>query len=511
MWALELNNISKAYGSCISCDSVSLQIKKGEVHALLGENGAGKSTLMKIIFGLIHPDQGEIKVNGTTVAMTSSKVAIDHGIGMVHQHFMLIKPFTVLQNIILGIESKNFIGMIDYHKAHSEVDLISKQFNFNLNLDQKVEELTVGMQQRVEILKTLCRKAEILIFDEPTAVLTPQEIAEFEKIVAALKNEGKTILVITHKLHEIKAMADRCSIIRKGKFIETVEVATTSESDLAAKMVGRTVNLSSFRQPLAPIASREIVLKLENLTLKNNKGLLALNNFSLTLRKGEILGLAGIDGNGQSELVEALNGVRDTTDGKIVMNGVDLAHRSPKEIYDHKLSIIPADRQLSGLVLDYEVRENFVLQTVSDPPFSSNGFINTRAIADFAAEMVKRFDIRTPSLETPASSLSGGNQQKIILAREIANNPDVLIAFQPTRGLDVGAIEFIHNELIKLRDSGKAVLLISYELDEILNLSDRLSIIYEGSITAEYSPDDLSQKSKHLLKQEIGLAMAGSR
>ena len=510
MWALELNNISKAYGSTIVCNAITLKIKKGEVHALLGENGAGKSTLMKIIFGLIHPDQGEIKVNDKTIVMSSSKVAIEHGIGMVHQHFMLIKPFTVLQNIILGIEPKTMTGMIDYEKARAEVELISKSFSFNLNLDQKVEELSVGMQQRVEILKTLCRKAEILIFDEPTAVLTPQEISEFENIVAALKKEGKTILVITHKLHEIKAMADRCSIIRKGNFIETVEVSTTSENDLASKMVGRTVSLTSHKNVLLPIENREVALKLESLTVKNNKGLLALNNFSLNLRFGEITGLAGIDGNGQSELVEALNGVRDILAGKMVLNGVDLAHRSPKEMYDHKISIIPADRQLSGLVLNYEVKENFVLQTISNTPFSTNGFINFKAIEAFAVKLVERFDIRTPSLESPASSLSGGNQQKIILAREIANNPDVLIAFQPTRGLDVGAIEFIHTELLKLRDSGKAVLLISYELDEILNLSDRLAIICEGRICAEYTPEELDMKQKQTLKQEIGLAMVGN-
>lgn len=509
MWALELKNISKTFSHCVACDDISMSVKKGEVHALLGENGAGKSTLMKIIFGLHRPDPGGvILLNGKPINMSSSKIAIENGIGMVHQHFMLIKPFTVLQNIILGIEPRRFPGLIDYDKARTDVLKIARQYNFNLDLDQRVDEISVGMQQRVEILKTLCRDAEILILDEPTAVLTPQEVEEFYKIISNLKALGKTIIVITHKMHEIKTIADRCSIIRKGKFIETLEVASTSEAELAAKMVGRSVNLNTHKLPLAPEKDREDRLRIENLKALNSKGLFALDGFSLTIKSGEITGLAGIDGNGQSELVEILNGVRPLKGGRILLNGVDLANRSPKEIYEHKLSIIPADRQLSGLVLDFDVSENLVLQTISTPEFSSKGFIKKEKIHQHAHELITRFDIRTSGVKACARDLSGGNQQKIILAREIAHNPEVLVAFQPTRGLDVGAIEYIHQELLKLRDSGKAILLISYELDEIINLSDRIAIIFEGKISEEFSPEVLAAKNPQKLKEEIGLFMA---
>jgi ABC-type uncharacterized transport system ATPase subunit len=510
MFAVEVKNLTKTFGTCVSFEGLTFSIKKGEVHALLGENGAGKSTLMKTIFGMHRPDLGgEMLIDGTPVDFSSSKDAIKHGIGMVHQHFMLVKPFTILQNVILGIEPRQILGTIDYKKARREVEKVNQLYNFNLDLNKKVEDLTVGMQQRVEILKTLCRDAKTIIFDEPTAVLTPQEIEEFLNIVRMLKKQGKTILLITHKMHEIKAVADRCTIIRKGKFIETVDVALTSENELASKMVGRKVQLSVNKNPLQK--NRHDILKIERLNVLNNKGILALNDFSLTLKAGEIVGLAGIDGNGQAELADVLNGIRPVVSGKVIINNEDVSNLTPKQIYAHKLSVIPADRQLSGLVVDYEVCENFVLQNVSSAPFSRKGILNKAQIKKYAAELVERFDVRTPSLHSPASALSGGNQQKIILAREIANNPEVLVAFQPTRGLDVGAIEYIHAELLKLRDAGKAILLISYELDEVITLSDRIAVIYEGYINEELAPEQLSNFEEGKLKEKIGLCMAGNQ
>lgn len=509
MNAIEVRNLTKSFGSCVSYSDLTFTVKKGEVHALLGENGAGKSTLMRTLFGMYRPDAGgEIKIFGETVNFSSSRDAINHGIGMVHQHFMLIRPFTILENVILGIEPRTIIGTIDFKKARREVEKVNQMYNFNLDLDQKIEDLTVGMQQRVEILKTLCREAEIIILDEPTAVLTPQEVEEFLKIVTNLKQLGKTIFLITHKMHEIKAVADRCTIIRKGKFVETVEVATTSEAELAAKMVGRQVHLGSFKNQLMDEQNRTVALSIESVNAANSKGLPALQNFSLTLRRGEITGLAGIDGNGQSELAEILAGVKKATSGKIIIDNKNIINSSPAIVRENKLSVIPADRQASGLVIDYKVSENFVLPDISKKPFSHFGIINNTAIDQHAQSLINRFDIRSPSLHSPARSLSGGNQQKIILAREIAHNPDVLVAYQPTRGLDVGAIEFIHNELLKLRDSGKAILLISYELDEILNLSDRIAIIFEGSVNQEIDPATIASTKKQELKAQIGLAMA---
>ncbi len=505
MFSLELKNISKTFGQFKANDGINLKVSSGEVHAILGENGAGKSTLMKIIFGLYTPDAGgEIFINGEKTRISSPRFAIKKGIGMLHQHFMLVRPFTILQNIILGIEPRNTFGMIDYQKARQEVLAISQNYNFNIDPDLKVENISVGMQQRVEILKTLYRNAELIILDEPTAVLTPQEIIEFYRIVKNLKADGKTILIITHKLHEIKEIADRCTIIRKGKYIETVDVATTSEADLASKMVGRKVDLKISKKIASPGA---VVFEINNLNATNDKQLPAIKNLSLHLRKGEILGIAGIDGNGQSELVEALTGLRRVKSGSIKINESDITNLTPKAIYEKKLSMIPEDRQRRGLVMDFKVKENFVLQTISNKPFSHYGFILSRELSTFAQRMMERFDIRPRNIELNARNLSGGNQQKIILAREIANNPDVLIAFQPTRGLDVGAIEYIHNELIKLRDLGKSVLLISYELDEVINLSDRIAVIVEGSVTAEIKSEELARRKN--IKEHIGFFMAG--
>lgn len=500
MVALQLKNISKTFGSFKANSNINLSINKGEVHAILGENGAGKSTLMKIIFGLHQPDPGgEIFLHGKNVKIPSARFAIKKGIGMVHQHFMLIRPFTILQNIILGIEPRNLFGLIDYQKARKKINKISQTYNFDLDLDLKIENISVGMQQRVEIVKTLYRDAELIILDEPTAVLTPQEIKDFYRIIKNLKHDGKTIIIITHKLHEIKEIADRCTIIRKGEFIETVDVGSTSEEALASKMVGREVTLKAAKEKKIP---GEIVLEVNSLEVMSDKKLLALKKFSLTLSRGEILGLAGIDGNGQKELVDALTGLRLVTAGTITLGNKNITNLTPQEIYQNKLSMIPEDRQRRGLVMDFSVKENFVLQTIDQKPFSQYGLIITRELNNFAQGLLERFDIRPRNAELKASELSGGNQQKIILAREIVNNPDVLIAFQPTRGLDVGAIEYVHRELIKLRDQDKAILLISYELDEILNLSDRILVIAEGKCSGEFINPS---------KEEVGLAMGGAK
>lgn len=508
MLAIELKNLTKSFGTCVSYRNMNFSIKTGEVHAILGENGAGKSTLMKTIYGEHQPDAGgEIFLRGKKIKIESSAHAISLGIGMVHQHFRLVRPFTILQNIILGIEPKNFLGMIDYKTARKNIEELLRTYNFELDLDQKIENVSVGTQQRVEIIKTLYRNAEIIILDEPTAVLTPQEIVDFYRIVKNLRAQGKTILIITHKLHEIKEIADRCTIIRKGEYIETVDIAATSEEDLASKMVGRKVDLKVAKTPAKP--SNEVVFSIENLNVINSKNYPVVSNFSMALKKGEITGLAGIDGNGQSELVQALTGLRKVKSGKIFINGRDITNLSPKAVYENKLGCIPEDRQRVGLVLDFKIKENVVLQRIDEKPFSNYGFIINRELSHFANELIARFDIRPPDAEAYAVSLSGGNQQKIILAREIVHNPDVLIAFQPTRGLDVGAIEYVHHELLKLRDAGKAVLLISYELDEVINLSDRIGVIHKGSLWADLDSEQI--KINPRLKADIGLYMVGGK
>ncbi|MBC7427821.1 MAG: ABC transporter ATP-binding protein [Bacteriovorax sp.] len=508
MLALELKNISKTFGVFKANNSINLAITDGEVHAILGENGAGKSTLMKTIYGEHHPDPGgEIFLRGNKIEIDSPAHAIRLGIGMVHQHFRLVRPFTILQNVILGIEPRNFLGMIDYKKARAKAEAIALECRLDLDFDQKIENVSVGAQQRVEIFKTLYRNAEIIILDEPTAVLTPQEIKDFYVIIKNLKARGKTIIIITHKLHEIKEIADRCTIIRKGKYIETVDVNSTSEEELASKMVGRKVDLKVSKS--STVNSKEVVFKIQNINVLNGKSLPAITDFSFALKKGEITGLAGIDGNGQSELVEALIGLRQIQSGKVLINEQDITNLSPKAIYHKKLGAIPEDRQRVGLVMDFKVKENFVLQKIDEKPFSNYGFIINRELNRFSNELIARFDIRPTDPEIKAASLSGGNQQKIILAREIVHNPDVLIAFQPTRGLDVGAIEYVHHELLKLRDAGKAILLISYELDEIINLSDRIGVIYKGHLWADLG--DSAIKNNPRLKEEIGLYMAGGK
>lgn len=511
MNAITLKNITKSFGDFKANDSISFEVQKGEVHAILGENGAGKSTLMKIIYGEHKPDSGgEIFLNGTRQIIKSPHHAITLGIGMVHQHFRLIQPFTILQNIILGFEPRNFLGFIDYKKAKEKVSALLELYQFNLNLDEVIEESSVGTQQRVEIVKTLYRKSEILIFDEPTAVLTPQEIDEFYKIVFNLKKEGKTILIITHKLQEIKTIADRCTIIRKGKYIETLDVQSTSKEELASKMVGSHVELVASKEALK--GPHEVCFEVKDLVVKNNKNQNALNKFNLQLKKGVITGIAGIDGNGQSELVEAITGLRKVTSGNVFINTKDITNQLPKNIYQSGISSIPEDRQKVGLVMDFSVEDNLILHKFDQKPYAHYGVIINREITKFADSMIDRFGIRTTGPGALAKNLSGGNQQKIILAREISNNPDVLIAFQPTRGLDVGAISYIHKELIKLRNEGKAVLLISYELDEIINLSDEIDVIYKGAIAKELNLNEInSLTAANRLKEELGLYMSGAK
>ena len=508
MLVLELKNITKTFGTFKAINLINLAVNRGEVHAILGENGAGKSTLVKTIYGEHRPDLGgEIILRGKKTIIQSPAHAIALGIGMVHQHFRLIRPFTILQNIILGIEPKNFLGMIDYSKARKKIEEILHTYNIDLDLEQKIENVSVGTQQRVEIIKTLYRNAEIIILDEPTAVLTPQEIKVFYHIIKNLKDQGKTIIIITHKLHEIKEIADQCTIIRKGEYIETVDVSQTSEAELASKMVGREVHLIIEKSPA--LKDGRVVFEIEKINIINSKKNQAITNFTFNLRAGEITGLAGIDGNGQSELVQGLTGLRKVQSGKIFINKKDITNLTPKTIYQNKLACIPEDRQRVGLVMEFKIKENFVLQKIDEKPYSQYGFIINNELTKFADQLISRFDIRPPNSEIQAISLSGGNQQKIILAREIAQNPDVLIAFQPTRGLDVGAIEYMHRELIKLRDQGKAILLISYELDEIINLSDRIGVIYKGQLCADLDYNSIINNPK--IKEDIGLYMAGGK
>lgn len=497
---IEMLNITKEFPGIIANDNITLQVKKGEIHALLGENGAGKSTLMNVLFGLYQPEKGEIRVNGEPVKITNPNIANDLGIGMVHQHFMLVDPLTVTENIILGKEPTKF-GKISLNEAAKEVRKISEQYGLSVDPYAKIADISVGMQQRVEILKTLYRGAEILIFDEPTAVLTPQEIKELITIMKKLIAEGKSIILITHKLKEIMEVCDRVTIIRKGKGIGTVNVADTNTDELANLMVGREV---VFKTEKAEPQPKQAVLEIENLTVKDSRHVKAVNNLNLAVRAGEIVGIAGVDGNGQSELIEAITGLMKAESGSIKLNGKDITNLSPRKVTESAVGHIPQDRHKHGLVLDFSMSENIVLQTYYQKPFSKNGVLNHTAINQKAKTLIEEYDVRTPSIQTLARALSGGNQQKAIIGREIDRNPDLLIAAQPTRGLDVGAIEFIHKRLIEQRDKGKAVLLVSFELDEIMNVSDRIAVMYEGEIVAIVKP-------KETTEQELGLLMAGSK
>ena len=511
MHALELKNVSWTVSDRKICDNISFQVFSGEVHAILGENGAGKSTLMKMIYGEYTPDTGsEIYISNIRTHVKNPTEAIKLGIGMVHQHFRLLKPFTVLENIILGVETTNTLGFIDKKTSIKKITDIMDRFHFHVDLNEKVENLSVGAQQRIEIIKVLYRNANLIILDEPTAVLTPQEIVDFYRIIKNLRENGKTILIITHKLHEIKEIADRCTIIRKGQFIETVDVKSITEESLAAKMVGREVHLTSLKNPWCK--TEEVTLTINKLKAKDSqKKKIKLNEFSLSIKAGTITGLAGIDGNGQSELVNILTGLEKNFEGNIFLSGQDITKKTAKEIYQRKLSIIPEDRQTTGLILDFTVAENLVFQTIDQVPYSTWGFINAKELEKNALAKISRFDIRPGDPLNKAVNLSGGNQQKIILAREISQNPKCLIAFQPTRGLDVGAIEYIHNELLKLRDNGVAILLVSYELDEIINLCDEIAVIHEGLTKHFFSHEELNKLSRSgkNIKETLGLVMAG--
>lgn len=493
-----MRHIVKKFGDFKANDDINLTLHQGEILALLGENGAGKSTLMRILSGLLEPTSGEIFVKGKKVEINSPTKAKELGIGMVHQHFMLMESFTVLENIILGHEPTNGIAL-DIKKAREQILKLSEKYGLAIDPDAQISNITVAQQQRVEILKVLYRGADILIFDEPTAVLTPQEITEFIQIIKNLAKEGKSIILITHKLSEIKAVADQVTIIRRGRDVGTFEVANVDDNRLAELMVGHHVNMKLNKKSVK--LGREI-LKVENLKVKNTRGSFAVKKLSLNIHGGEILGLAGIDGNGQDELVEAITGLRHVNSGKVIINNQNMTNKKVRQITEAGVAHIPADRQKYGLILNLPLAENLVLQTYYKQPYSKHGIINHQAIYEHAEELIKKYDIRTTSAELPASDLSGGNQQKAIIARELDRNSDLIIAFQPTRGLDVGAIEYIHKQLLAERDAGKAVLLVSYELDEIMQLSDRIAVLHDGKISGEVKPEDTNDT-------ELGLLMTG--
>lgn len=499
---IEMLHITKEFPGIIANDDITLQLNKGEIHALLGENGAGKSTLMSVLFGLYQPDKGVIKKNGKEVNIKNPNDANDLGIGMVHQHFKLIHNFTVLQNIILGVEDTKH-GLLKMDEARKKVINLSEKYGLMVDPDAIIEDITVGMQQRVEILKMLYRENEILIFDEPTAVLTPQEIEELMKIMKNLAKENKSILFITHKLNEIKAVADRCTVLRKGKYIDTVNVSDVTKDELSEMMVGRKINFNVEKEP-AKLG--EVIFKVEDLCVNsksNDKKL--VDHVSFEIKKGEIVCIAGIDGNGQSELVYAITGMGPMDEGKIILNNEDITKYNIRKKSMKGMAYIPEDRHKDGLILDYSLDENLMLKKYYTKEYENKGFINFQKCNEYADKLIKEYDIRSgQGRKTICRSMSGGNQQKAIIAREVDLDPEILIAVQPTRGLDVGAIEYIHKQLIRERDRGKAILLISLELDEVMNLSDRILVIYEGKIVANLKPEDVSV-------QELGLYMAGSK
>ena len=498
-YVVEMLNIRKEFPGIVANDNITLRLKKGEVHALLGENGAGKSTLMSVLFGMYQPERGIIKVRGKEVKISNPNIANDLGIGMVHQHFKLVHNFTVTENIILGCEPKKGVT-VDVKSAAKKVAELSERYGLNVDPNAKIEDISVGMQQRVEILKMLYRDAEVLILDEPTAVLTPQEIDELIKIMKNLIEEGKSIIIITHKLKEIKAVADRCTVIRRGTYIGTVDVKETSEAKMAEMMVGRPVSFKVDKEPRKP---GETVLKVEDLCVMNNKKVLGLKNFSIEVKRGEILGIAGVEGNCQTELVEAITGMRHVKSGKILFKGEDITNVSIRKRINSGMGHIPEDRQKRGLVLDYTLENNMVLQTYNRKPFSKHGLLNKKAIHDYAENIIEQFDVRSGQGGiSPARTMSGGNQQKAIIGREIGLDPDLLIAVQPTRGLDVGSIEYIHKRLVAERDKDKAVLLISLELSEVINLSDRIAIVNGGELIGIVNAAETNEN-------EIGLMMAG--
>jgi simple sugar transport system ATP-binding protein len=501
-YIVEMRNITKEFPGIIANDNITLNLKKGEVHALLGENGAGKSTLMSVLFGLYKAEKGEIRINGNTVNINNPNDANALGIGMVHQHFKLVEVFTVLENIILGVEPISR-GFLDKSQARNKIIELSERYGLKVNPDALIEDISVGMQQRVEIIKMLYRENEILIFDEPTAVLTPQEIKDLLEIMRGLAEEGKSILFITHKLNEIMAVADRCTVLRKGQCIGTVDVKDATKEELSRMMVGRDISFSIDKKK---VETGDVVLSVRNVTVasklhKNN----AVKNVSFDVRAGEIVCLAGIDGNGQTEFVSALTGLEKTNEGAMLLCGHDITKASIRQRSIIGMSHIPEDRHKHGLILDYSLEENLVLQRYWQPEFQKNGFIRFNQVRQYAEGLIERFDVR--SSQGPVSivrSMSGGNQQKAILAREIDKKHELLVAVQPTRGLDVGAIEYVHKQLVERRDAGKAVFLVSLELEEVMNVSDRILVIYEGEIVGELDPKETNM-------QELGLYMSGAK
>ena len=501
-YVIEMLHITKRFPGIIANDDITLQLRRGEIHALLGENGAGKSTLMSVLFGMYQPEEGEIRKDGKKVAINNPNDANDLGIGMVHQHFKLVECFSVLDNIIMGVEPNRF-GFLQKKEAREKVLALSEKYGLRVDPDALIEDITVGMQQRTEILKMLYRENEILIFDEPTAVLTPQEIDELMQIMKNLAAEGKSILFISHKLAEIMAVADRCTVLRKGKYIGTVETKNTTMEELSAMMVGRNVNFHVEKKPAEP---GEVILDIEHMTVaskvhKNN----AVKDVSLKVRAGEIVCLAGIDGNGQTEFVYGLTGLEPLVSGKVTLLGQDITRASIRYRSTHGMSHIPEDRHKHGLVLDFSLEQNLVLQRYWQPEFQKAGFIRSGEVRKYAEKLIAKNDIRSGQGPiTTARSMSGGNQQKAIIAREVDLNPELLVAVQPTRGLDVGAIESVHKQLVAQRDAGKAVLLVSLELEEVMSVPDRILVMYEGEIVGEFNP-------KEVTVEELGLYMAGAK
>ena len=500
-YVIEMLHITKEFPGIKANDDITLQLRKGEIHALLGENGAGKSTLMSVLFGLYQPEAGEIRKNGVKVEINDPNDATALKIGMVHQHFKLVEVFTVLDNIILGAETTK-LGFIQKKEARAKVQALSEKYGLHVDLDAKVEDITVGMQQRVEILKMLYRDNEILIFDEPTAVLTPQEIDELMATMREFAKEGKSILFISHKLNEIMEVSDRVTVLRKGKYVGTVNTSETNKQELSNMMVGRPVQLEVVKDEAKPT---DEVLRVEHFSVpsrvhKRN----AVDDVSFSVRKGEIVCVAGIDGNGQSELIYGLTGLDKSSGGKVTLCGEDITHASIAH-RGKNMSHIPEDRHKYGLVLDFTLEQNMVLQRFQEPQFEKAGFINNAAVREYADELIDKFDVRSgQGAVTVVRSMSGGNQQKAIIAREIDRDKPLIVAVQPTRGLDVGAIEYIHSQLVSERDKGKAILLVSLELDEVMSLSDRILVMYEGKIVGEFDP-------KKITVQELGLYMAGAK
>ncbi len=500
-YAVEMLNVTKIFGTFKANDEIELRVKKGEVHALLGENGAGKSTLMNLLFGFYKLDGGSIKINNQEVDITDPNMANELGIGMVHQHFKLVKPFTVTQNIVLGSEPTKG-AFLDLKEANKKVQAIIDEYDFQIEATDKISDLTVGQQQKVEILKMLYKDADILIFDEPTGALTPQETIELLEIIKKLQHQGKTIILITHKLNEIKAVSNRCTIIRLGKSIDTVDVADTTEEQLAELMVGRKVNFEVNKEN---VIVGDVILNVEKLNMYNERGIHTVKEVTFAAHKGEILGVAGVDGNGQIELVEGITGLSPIKSGKVEFNKEDITKKSIRERNEMHICHIPQDRHRHGLVLDYTISENAVLNEYFKAPYSKNGVLKYDELDKRGQYLVDNNDIRSPhGITTKVRDMSGGNQQKLIIAREIGRNPELLIAVQPTRGVDVGAIENIHDQLLQERSKGKAIILVSLELEEVMKLSDRIAVMHNGELM------DIID-AKNATEEKIGLLMAGKR